>query len=502
MPLNEMALNSQIETKLSSEKRETTPEQLLQTQQNIFSSNQFYQKHTQLENHKKQIFLAKYTENLNKIWDNWFEESKKETYSKPEVQVKPKELNEKEKIGEYAMLANLAYARFEKIDKIWETNLPNLQIKEANLDVAWIDFTKFDIDNKWKFIITDTNKLSSDEKFIVSYFNNQNNFKDWENKSITADKDDKNISDIIDVALFRNKQELTILAWERLKSQMFADAWNIIKQNMVTDIWNDYRQDNTPTQEEQKIKKYTEFIDKNRLKLEKTLIKLKESKTSEYQKQFNDLKEKWDLNSFKILAYYPEENSKNTWWLQCVLFEKNWKKILSIAWTQLTDIWDIKSGFSILFGKIPETQTKRMIDFFKNNLNSNEQITIVWHSLGWTLSQIWTSIYWNNWNIETYTFNSPGAKNMDVSINPNDSYQKELQNFTNSRNSDIIGKSIINVKWKKWFSFIADRWVDIWDYRIDIETSSHSISAIIEAIGKVERLVKVRTDNTEWKRNK
>lgn len=396
------------------------------------------------------------------------------------------ELTDKQKIKEYATLSNLWYACFEKIDKNWKTDLWNLKIKEVNLDVASIDFTKFNIDKNWKLSVQDISKLTPEEKFVITYLN-QINLNNKDNRILT-DKNDKNITDIIDVALLKNKQD--IAKNNQINKTKLVLAKNEIDINslVISDTWNAWWLKDL-SNFENKIQISTNFIKQNRDKITEALIKLKEEKISEYYWQFEEFKEKWD---FKILSYYPEENSDDTSWFQCVLFEKDWKKILSIAWTKFSDIsWDIMADFSIFLWKIPEAQTKSMIDFFKNNLEWQNDITIVWHSLWWVLTQIATAIYWEEWKIkEAYTFNSPWAKDLKVSIKQDNPYKKELENFTKNRKYDNIEEKITNVKWNEWFNFVAGKWVDIWKYRIDVATSSHWINSIISAIDKVDRLIR------------
>ncbi|MDD2566316.1 MAG: hypothetical protein PHZ26_03380 [Candidatus Gracilibacteria bacterium] len=165
---------------------------------------------------------------------------------------------------------------------------------------------------------------------------------------------------------------------------------------------------------------------------------------------------------------------------------------MSIAGTQLSDFGDLKSDFAILFSRLPEAQTKSMIDFFKrsaNLLSPKDELVIVGHSLGGTLSQVASSIYGDTYNLsETYTFNSPGAKELSVSDDFSDPYSKDLQNFTKNRNHDSIGEKVVNVKGSEGSSFISEKGVDIGRYRIDVKSSSHSINAILEAAKEAKEL--------------
>lgn len=471
-----------------------TPEQVRLTGEGISHAHRLSQQHAQVELGERFVYARVYDSRIDRLWLNWPEDIV-DTNPTEVKRARTEDLSEKEQMQEYAMLANLAYARFEKVNHLSGMNLKNLKVQEVNLDIAGIDFTKFTTNNKGKFVISDTTQLSLDERFVMGYLNKQDTPNGWGDTNSIADTDDRNIRDIVDVALLRNKQELSRMAGERGKMQMFADASDILGQNTLTDGWKDYSSNNTPTIEEQQIQQYTDFIESNRPRIQEALIRLKEHKTSEYQKQFKEFQEKWD---FKVLAYYPEDWSKDTGWFQCVLLEKDGKKIFSIAGTQLTDVGDLGSDFAILFDRVPQTQTKRMIDFYKTHIRPDERVTIVGHSLGGTLGQIGSSIYGNGSNLKTYTFNAPGAKNLQTSLDPSDPYQKEFQNFTKNKESDSIWEMITNVKWDRGLSFIADRGVDIGNYRIDVHTSSHSISAIIEAMRRAERLERYNINDKKY----
>lgn len=412
---------------------------------------------------------------------------KKETINIAEKPHTPREtLSEKEKVKEYAVLSNLAYATYEKVDKNGWVDISNLKVKEVNLDIASIDFTKFKIESNGKLSAIDKSKITPDEDLVLSYFNESQKAYQEPWKTIITDTNDKNIADIVNVALFKSKQEL-----DSLQRTNLAD-----NSTVISDLGKEYIDMRSNNNETQRIERFAEFIQNNRPKLNEALLRLKESKTGEYQQQFDSLK------GFEILAHYPEEGSKDTSGFQCVLFEKDGKKILSIAGTQLNSVinadWkDVWADIDLFNWKIPEAQVKAMIDFFRRNLKGDEKVSIVGHSLGGALAQIWTAIYSSS---ETYTFNSPWAKELKVSIKEGDPYEKELRDFTNNRNSDTIAESITNVKGIEWSSVIADLWVDIWKYKIDIDTSSHSINKILEAIEKVDKLVKKRVDDKgKWR---
>lgn len=448
-----MGLDENIKSSVPEKKvgRETTPENL-----EVFSSafekiNKMTKANYEKEGKEKEIFDKHFTKNFDKIWrtcEIWDVEIKENTVNFTETKMTKWESEktiEKQQLLEYATLANLAYATFEKVNKDWWTTFGNLKVKDANLDFASIDFKKFEnLDKYWKIDVLKIPNLNDDERFIVSYVN----------------------SHIVDTT---NEKKLVQFASAEIKKDTMTDA--------IKDYWIKWV----------KLSE-TEQKEVNKILTKEALIKLKEKKTSEYSIQFEKLKQKWDL---KVLAFYPEEGSKDTGWFQCTLFENNWKKILSIAWTN--DIQDWGADFNIWRWKIPETQTKRMIDFFEKHLNWSENITVVGHSLGWNLSQIATSIYWDTSKVkEVYTFNCPGAKELEFSLKPDDKYKKEFDNFANNRKSDTIEKKITNVKWI-WYSPISEEWVDIWNYRIDVNTTSHSIIDVIKAIEGMDKIVRYTT---------
>jgi pimeloyl-ACP methyl ester carboxylesterase len=126
-----------------------------------------------------------------------------------------------------------------------------------------------------------------------------------------------------------------------------------------------------------------------------------------------------------------------------------------------------------------------MIDFINRVLEKvpkDKKVNVIWHSLGWALTQIATTIYRERvW--ESYTFNSPWAKNLKATLEKDDPYFKSLQEFMTNKDSSNVSSLLTNVKWEKWISLIADLWVDIWDYEIKLKwLSSHSIVATWEYI--------------------
>lgn len=408
----------------------------------------------------------------------------------------PKSVETKEKLIDYWILSNLAYAKFDKIDATKRISLENLKPREVSLDLLWIDFTKFEVKD-WILIRQEWKSLNHDEESLLSYLSKQDNYNI---NDFRITEDDYNINDFFKVAEHQNNKEKTEIASLISKTTYANIPKNIYNKinypqysEIISDWWigNFKITDPKLLDQQRKINENIEFIEKNKKVISKWLIELREDKKSEYMIQWTSFKEKY--KDVKILSYYPENKEEEKSWFQCVLFEKWWKKILSIAWTQITDFWDIKADFSLLRWKLPERQTKSLIDFFnKNNITKNDNLVIVWHSLWWALSQVATSIYWpwkddkspkDSYNIlEAYTFNSPWVR--DVSVTEwkdlDENYKKEFEKFTKNRLNDIIEEKITNVKWTKWLSLIAGLWNDIGFYEINLKNfSSHSIVELI-----------------------
>jgi pimeloyl-ACP methyl ester carboxylesterase len=140
-----------------------------------------------------------------------------------------------------------------------------------------------------------------------------------------------------------------------------------------------------------------------------------------------------------------------------------------------------------------------MIDFINRILEQvpkDKKVNVIWHSLGWALTQIATTIYRERvW--ESYTFNSPWAKNLKATLEKDDPYFKSLQEFMTNKDLSNVSSLVTNVKWKAWISLIADLWVDIWDYEIKLKwLSSHSIVATFEYIHNLDK------NNPELERQK
>ena len=196
---------------------------------------------------------------------------------------------------------------------------------------------------------------------------------------------------------------------------------------------------------------------------------------------------------FEIIDYFPNETSidsqwnkeseKRRSWLGAIMLEKDWKKILSITWTEFFKDWwrDLIADGKILIWNMPDKQVKDLIDFIDDNIEEWEKFSIVWHSLGWTLAQIVTVMYADQIE-ETYTFNAPWARELEVSEKDRNHFPR-IKYFDENRDSREISELITNVRWTAWLSFIADSWEDIWMYEINLEKLySHRIVDLIKYV--------------------
>ena len=87
---------------------------------------------------------------------------------------------------------------------------------------------------------------------------------------------------------------------------------------------------------------------------------------------------------------------------------------------------------------------------------------------------------------ETYTFNSPWVKNLDVD-DKNLQNVAKLREFVYNRDSKEVWEKIVNVKAWKWISPIVDLWEDIWESEIILEKlASHSMVDIINYVDKLD----------------
>ena len=132
-----------------------------------------------------------------------------------------------------------------------------------------------------------------------------------------------------------------------------------------------------------------------------------------------------------------------------------------------------------------DKQVKDLIKFVERSIKPWEKFNITWHSLWWALSQIATTMYSDQVK-ETYTFNSPWVKKLEVDAKDIQNVAK-LREFVYNRDSKEVWEKIVNVKAWKWISPIVDLWEDIWESEIILEKlASHSMVDIINYVDKLD----------------
>lgn len=365
------------------------------------------------------------------------------------------EVSEKEKIIIYWILSNLAYSEFKTITEPWEAETKKLSIKSVKLDP--LSFPNIDK-------IFDTPKpqnLTAEEQVLYWYIQ--------ENKEKNIDNTNLQIaSDIKDILRFSKFEDWT---------NKYAKLDDKYRDTLTDVIPNSYLKVDINKQNQAKL-------------ITKGLEHLKKEKIVENWKILEQLN--WE---FEIVDYFPNENNKNdlqrnSWFWAICLKDKEWNTYFAIRWTELKDWWDLVADIGLVFKRIPEDQTKDMVDFVDRNiknLDPKEKFRVLWHSLGWALTQILTSIYKDRID-ESYTFNSPWAKDLKVeAIEKTGNYFAKFESFEYNKNSNQTWELITNVAWTSWLGFTSNLWEDIWNYKVDLEwLSSHSIVELIKHVENMD----------------
>ena len=361
-----------------------------------------------------------------------------------EVKQNIQENSEKEKLLIYSKLADLSYIHLK-------TNLSKKWNKSFEFETVSLDPTSFEHINTL-FDSPNIATLTEDELFLY--------------KEIQKNK---------------NKTAKPILAKNSEIENILEMAW-LDKQLLASNIWFEWVFDWS--------KALKRFLLLMWLKI------LVEKKEQEAKNNFANLKE-----DYEILDYFPNETKwdKDSSWFWAIFLEKDWKKYIAIRWTEWLNDWkDLYADWKMVLWKAPWEQIKAMTDFIDRCITIPwEKFSIVWHSLWWTLSQIWTAIYVDKIK-ETYTFNSPWAKKLKVADDDLEEFAK-FKEFVHNRDSKRVWELITNVVWKKWFAPISDLWVDIWENEIHLKyLRSHSITATSEYIDKLPsdspELIKVKIE--------
>ncbi len=373
------------------------------------------------------------------------------------------ENNEKQKLYEYSNLANLSYIDLKTIKLNWKTEV----------SFNWIELDPLSFQNiNTLFWNPNIASLSDDEKYLYEYIVNN-----------------KNIEPDYTITLNQKWEEIMKMAW--LPRQILAQN-DERYQSILSDA---------------NLGNFNEEISRKKAILINWINSLIKAKEKDAEQNLEKLKQE-----YKILDYYPNESKweKSESWFWATLLEKGWKKYITIRGTEwLSDWWDLWADTKMVFWKIPNSQTKEMIKFIdrckKEYFKEWEKFVIIWHSLWWALSQIATAMY-NNEVDETYTFNSPWAKNLNVSAEDRFKFAK-INDFVHNKDSKQVSDLITNVKWTDWISLISSLWEDIWTFKIELSwLSSHSINEMIKYIENLDddslELIKIRTNEEIDKNNK
>lgn len=372
-----------------------------------------------------------------------------EENNQKEVKSNLQEDNSKEKTLSYSKLADLSYIHLKTNPN--ETWNESFEFQTVSLDPTAFEHidTIFESPNFATF--------TEDEIFLYNYIN--------------ENKDNE-----VNYNLASNSEIESILEM----------AW-LDRQLLASDIWAKWIYD------------WSKGI--KRFLLLMWLHELVEKKEHEAKQNFENLKQ-----DYEILDYFPNEAKWDNYnsWFWAVFLEKEWKKYIAIRWTEgLSDWKDLYADWKMALWKAPGEQIKAMTDFIDRCIIIPwEKFSIVWHSLWWALSQIATAMYIDQIK-ETYTFNSPWAKKLNVAKDDLQKFAK-FNDFVHNRNDEYIWSLITNVEWAKWMSLITDLWEDIWSYTVELKHfSSHSITEMTKYIENLDEnsaeLIRTKIINkSEW----
>lgn len=363
-----------------------------------------------------------------------------------------------------------------------KNDIKNTLLEKAFLsDISYIDLKQ----EKWEFKVVQKENNNLDKKElqeIVDYLE-QNNIKEKIRFAYDTGKDINNLNETEILTLNTIQQDRDLLA----EFDMNKILW------IISDVSYSYLR----TFEE----KYDKFIQDLKQWKEDLVYKIKllskgkinlESKQSKETK-FKEFEEKW-YNVFKQI------NDEKTGFSMTIMEDKNKKFIFSIRWSD--EIKDYtKSDIDIIKQKIPEQFISLVRVLYsdkdiKNILDSNKEIEIVWHSLGWTLTQILATLYPNRIS-NAYNFNWPWIKDMKeldetvlAKLKKENIYlynlvlqehQKYLSNMRTYK--EILDKKVTNVInkdkiWNYW-------WKHIWFTTENFWSDEHSLTEMSKDIKKL-----------------
>lgn len=398
-----------------------------------------------------------------------------------------KEEIEKIELSKQAKFASLAYSEFytEK-DNWWPIELKDLKIRNIALDPIW--FPNLKKMTSWK----DFNRkdLSFDERLLLRYMNTPEIMLEAGSVKMNPDTMLTQFwSDVEEILALAN---MWIRPWDMT---MFAD-------------WSS--EESVNAEMSQKMSSYKDKL-YNRNLISLSLERVRKDKVVENWNMLQDLqKEYWQ--GIQVLNYFPKwKESSPSWFRAICLQDVDWSKIFAIAWTEVKSFWDFFKDFqadmSLVFKRLPESQSIDMIRFVSENLWENEKFKVYGHSLWWTLAEVLWVMYtkvkkWEGKEVKyehqaTYvkSFNSPWAKWLSVPSKPevnDDDLNKDVifdkfRDFWYNNGKEWIWENMTSVRWDKWISPIAWLWEHVADNEIRLrELSSHWIADCIKEIDRTE----------------
>ncbi|MDD2565700.1 MAG: hypothetical protein PHZ26_01930 [Candidatus Gracilibacteria bacterium] len=384
----------------------------------------------------------------------------------PEKQFKnPESISEKEKVREYAVLSNLSYSKFKTVKG-------ELTIDDVELDpLSHRDLLRLLKKDK-------PEKMTADEEYIYKYVHNPEN------------RNNVNFNEKIEVA--SDIERVLKLSNIYITDKYFADVLPG-HRSVLSDVENAVLLPNISNLE--------------RRLLIQALKDIKGQKIIENGKTLEGMGEKYEIRD-----YFPNKNDidNSSFGAVCLIEKGTGKKIFAMRGTDIEEFGCLISDKDLVFKNVPEKQTIDMINFIERNIKLGEKFKITGHSLGGALSQIAKAMYKNN-VIENYTFNSPGAKKLNIDSKWGDKSEKgilfeKFREFGYNKEKLETGKNVVNVKGEKGPKLITNLGEDIGEYELNLkDLKEHGIKDLINYIDKYSQLsefIKVKHEKSDSKKDK
>ncbi|EKD44478.1 MAG: Lipase family protein [uncultured bacterium (gcode 4)] len=492
------------------EPREATPEQIQKSKEHNTLANRLYQQNSITEALLRSNFEEGFSKNLDVIWRTgdisfltWDEgkninisiHSKEgvpekkidERISEPlkpreitlpqtEKQTKnPDTLGEKEKLTTYAELSDLAYVDFISVPDPKDLTKTSQKISKVHLDP--LAFPNFKMIAEGKI----PEKPTEDERIIMTYLDtHKNDINNPVEQWIRRAKNDRKIApDIADLL--------------RLASGWSKQYQNTIQYAGLDEKYQTTMIDTNPNLPSVSKIPSSEIMTEGGSRMIDAMEHLRTIKEKQASTTLDMIRGK----GFEIVDYFPNEINKDktsSGFGAICLKDKMGNMHFAIRWTELTDWGDIVADMRLAMKHVPENQTQDLITFFERNLKDlpkDQKVSITGHSLWGALTQIASVMYAERVG-ESYTFNSPGAKKLN--INPEGKSEiirwkfEKFRDFEyNGGNEWSVESRITNARWAEWPSIISNLGEDIGNYEILLKSlKSHSITEVIRYINELK----------------